>query len=166
MKTNRREVADLLEKPGYVIRRAHQMSVALFEAKLACFKITAPQHLVMTAIYKHPHVDQATLADMVGLDKVTAGNIVIRLERRGLVERKRSPYNWRALALTVSKAGESLLLRTQDVVDATIDEMFENLSTHERTVLMRLLRRMIGAEPPSRAVNARAGRAAAKSAAR
>ena len=51
MKNRSQVIDDLLEKPGHLIRRAHQMSVAIFECEASSFGITAPQHVVMTALF-------------------------------------------------------------------------------------------------------------------
>ena len=110
------EIADLLEKPGHLIRRAHQVSVALFEARSGAYNITAPQHVVMTALFKHAHVDQVSLAAMIGLDKVTTGNIVSRLQKRGLIVRRRSPSDGRAHELMLSEAGTRMLMEMQHLV--------------------------------------------------
>lgn len=148
MKHSPREIADLFDKPGHLIRRAHQISVAAFEQAAAPFKITGPQHVIMTALYKYPGVDQITLAGMVALDKVTTGDIVMRLEQRGLVRRTRSSQNHRSRAVSLTAAGRKMLLEMQSIVESSKEEILHNLSERERVALMRLLRRLIGADKP------------------
>ncbi len=148
MKHSAREIADLFDKPGHLIRRAHQISVAAFEQAAAPFKITGPQHVIMTTLYKCPGVDQTALAGMVALDKVTTGDIVMRLEQRGLVRRTRSTRNHRSRAVSLTAAGRRMLLDMQSVVESSKEEILHNLSERERTALMRLLRRLIGADKP------------------
>jgi len=151
------EIADLLEKPGHLIRRAHQVSVAMFEARSGAYNITAPQHVVMTALFKHAHVDQVSLAAMIGLDKVTTGNIVSRLQKRGLIVRRRSPSDGRAHELMLSEAGTRMLMEMQHLVKDYHEELLGNLTKAERAKLVKLLRRMIGVEPPQRAAETKAG---------
>lgn len=143
-------IADLLEKPGHLIRRAHQFSVAVFEGPAARHKITAPQHVVMTALYKHPGIDQVTLAGMVGLDKVTTGSIITRLEQRGLLERAKSAADKRARVLQLSESGKKLLIEMQDIVRQSQRSLLANLTPDERRRLMELLRKLIGAEAPAK----------------
>ncbi|HKU97608.1 MAG TPA: MarR family winged helix-turn-helix transcriptional regulator [Vineibacter sp.] len=140
-------IADLLEKPGHLIRRAHQFSVAVFEGLAARDRITAPQHVVMTALFKHPGIDQVTLANLVALDKVTTGTIVSRLERRGLLRREQSSQDRRARVLLLSEAGRDLLLHMQDTVRQSQTNLLANLTQAEGKDLVRLLRKLIGAEP-------------------
>lgn len=155
MKHSSREIADLFDKPGHLIRRAHQISVAAFDAEAAPFRITGPQHVIMTALYKYPGVDQMTLAAMVALDKVTTGDIVMRLEQRRLVRRTRSTKNHRSRAVSLTAAGRKMLMEMQTVVEVSKEEILHNLTERERATLMRLLRRLIGAEPPGRLARAR-----------
>ncbi len=144
MKTRPAVIADLLEKPGHLIRRAHQLSVATFETQAAPYNITAPQHVVMTALFKHPGIDQVTLAGLVALDKVTTGNIVARLAGRGLLQRDRSEHDARARALSLSEEGTALLIDMQSAVRRAQKSLLTRLSPQEQQTLMALLRRMMG----------------------
>lgn len=164
MKKSSQVIADLLEKPGHLIRRAHQMSVAIFETKAAPFSITAPQHVVMTALFKHPGVDQVTLAGLVALDKVTTGSIVSRLVDRGLVRREQSAHDGRARALFLSDEGTALLVEMQQIVRQAQKTLLARLSREEQKTLMNLLRQMMGVEDdlghlarPKKGVHSRTG---------
>ncbi|MBX3453102.1 MarR family transcriptional regulator [Ferrovibrio sp.] len=139
-------IADLLEKPGHLIRRAHQKSVAVFEGPASRFGITAPQHVVMTALFKHPGIDQVTLASLIALDKVTTGSIISRLEARGLLRREKSQHDKRARVLVLSPAGQQLLIDMQDTVKLSQRDLLANLNPSERKSLLHLLRKLIGAE--------------------
>lgn len=149
-----RVIADLLEKPGHLIRRAHQMSVAVFESKAAPYSITAPQHVVMTALFQHPGVDQVTLAGLIALDKVTTGSILSRLAARGLVRREQSQQDGRARCLFLSDAGEALLIEMQQAVRQSQKTLLARLSSEEQKTLLHLLRQMMGVDdglrPPAR----------------
>ena len=154
MKRRSQVIADLLDKPGHLIRRAHQMSVAVFESAAAAYSITAPQHVVMTALFKNPGVDQVTLAELVALDKVTTGSIVMRLVKRDLVRREQSATDGRARVLFLSDEGNALLVDMQQTVRQAQKTLLARLSPAERKHLLGLLRLMIGegrgAQPPTR----------------
>ncbi|MEO7010510.1 MAG: MarR family winged helix-turn-helix transcriptional regulator [Caldimonas sp.] len=133
-----------MDKPGHLIRRAHQMSVAVFEAGAAPYSITAPQHVVMTALFKYPGVDQVTLAGLVALDKVTTGSIVMRLVNRNLVRREQSVTDARARVLFLSAEGNTLLVEMQQTVRQAQRTLLARLSPEEGKTLLTLLRLMIG----------------------
>ena len=45
---------DLWQRPGYLIRRLHQIHVAMFIEECAAFNITPVQYAVMTALFNRP----------------------------------------------------------------------------------------------------------------
>ncbi|MGO4173070.1 MarR family winged helix-turn-helix transcriptional regulator [Bosea sp. TAF32] len=143
------DIADLRDKPGFLIRRAHQITVADIEAKLAAYKVTAPQHLVLTVLYLHPKIDQATLADLIALDRVTVGRILVGLERRNLVRRDRSRVDARARVLSLSTPGKRLVLALQDAVRRSQTDILAPLSDEERGQFFHIMRRLVGFEPPA-----------------
>ncbi|MBO9515455.1 MAG: winged helix-turn-helix transcriptional regulator [Variovorax sp.] len=153
MKNRSQVIADLLDKPGHLIRRAHQMSVAIFESEASPFGITAPQHVVMTALFKNPGVDQVTLAGLVALDKVTTGSIVARLAGRGLLRREHSQVDGRARALYLTDEGALLLRGMQSAVRKSQRTLLLHLSGEERKVFVRLLRQVIGVEEELKGLN-------------
>jgi len=78
---------DIYRRPGFMIRRAHQIAVAIFleEARESC--ITPTQYGVLVILERRPGIDQNTLARLLGLDRSTAGLVVRKLAERGLIAR-------------------------------------------------------------------------------
>lgn len=137
-------IADLGDKPGHLIRRAHQLQAVIFEQCAGHYRLTPVQHVVMTALYQHPGVDQATLAALVALDKVTVGSVVIRLERRKLVARSDSPADRRSWALSLTGAGTALLKRMQPAIRQSQQRLLAPLGVRERRQFITLMRRIVG----------------------
>ncbi|MET0278596.1 MAG: MarR family transcriptional regulator, partial [Pseudorhodoplanes sp.] len=74
---------DLAHRPGFLIRRLHQIHTALFIEECADFNVTPVQYSVLTAIAEQSAMEQARLAQEVGVDRATLANVVARLEVRG-----------------------------------------------------------------------------------
>jgi len=146
----RTNIADLDDKPGHLIRRAHQLTASIFDAATEGFRVTPAQHVVMTALYRHPGVGQATLAAFVALDKVTTGQIVARLANRGLVERVDSTADRRARVLTLSVAGMQLVRDMQGSVRRSQARLLAPLSPNQRKQFFAIMRRIVGMTPPHR----------------
>lgn len=83
------EIDDLPNKPGHLIRLAHQKAISVFSDATQGFNITAVQHVIMVALNRFPDIDLSNLAQIVGLDRSTTGNVAARLSDRGLVTIKR-----------------------------------------------------------------------------
>lgn len=130
--------------PGYLIRRAHQISTARFVARLAqsgC-DLTPVQFAALSAIRHQPGLDQATLAEMIAYDRVTIGGVLDRLQAKGLILRSISKSDRRARCLTVTPAGAALLADLAPVINTVQADILSGLSTEEREVFVALLKKV------------------------
>ena len=75
------------QRPGFLIRRVHQIHVALFQKKCASFEITPLQYSLLSALAKRGTADQTTLAADVALDRTTTTGALKRLQSRHFIER-------------------------------------------------------------------------------
>ena len=130
---------------GYLIRRLHQLSVAIFSQKTqeAGFDLTQLQFAVLSVVDENPEIDQATLATLVDMDKVTIGDVVSRLETRQWIDRVVKTSDRRARTLTLTKSGKALLKEVQPHVIEIQDEILGSLSP-ERFNFVSLIARHTG----------------------
>ncbi len=77
----------LEQRPGFLIRRMHQIHVALFQKECAAFDITPLQYSLLTALAARGTADQTTLAADVALDRTTTTGALKRLQLRNFIER-------------------------------------------------------------------------------
>ena len=86
----------LWRRPGYLVRRLHQVHYALFFEECAAFGITPVQYGLLTILSTNPDADQVTLANALGIDRTNVADVLRRLEQGGLVkpeaERRRPPH--------------------------------------------------------------------------
>ena len=69
----------LEQRPGYLIRRLHQIHVALFQEQCAAYEITPLQYSLLTALAKRGTADQTALAQDIALDRTTTTGALKRL---------------------------------------------------------------------------------------
>jgi MarR family transcriptional regulator, lower aerobic nicotinate degradation pathway regulator len=74
-----------LETPGHLLRRCHQISVAIFLDECQTFDLTPLQYVTLSALAAHGSMDKATISGAVALDRTTVAVVVKNLEERGLV---------------------------------------------------------------------------------
>lgn len=101
----------LASRPGFLIRRLHQIHVALFLEECGAFDVTPVQYSIMSAVQANPGLDQARLGEEVGVDRATLANVAGRLESRGLVQRRASPTDRRLRLVWITDDGTNLLAR-------------------------------------------------------
>lgn len=136
---------DLIQFPGYLIRRMHQTSVAAFvsETSSAGYDLTPVQFGALYVLRDKPGIDQATLAELIDYDRVTIGGVVSRLEGRGYVRRSVSKSDRRARELNLTRAGAALLDAVSEAVGRSQEAMLRGLSQKEQSTLLMLLRKAI-----------------------
>ncbi|MBN9411036.1 MAG: MarR family transcriptional regulator [Burkholderiales bacterium] len=130
--------------PGHLVRRAHQLSVAIFAQETATFDITPVQFSILSALIDEPGADQVTVARRVAFDAATSGAVIGRLESRGLVLREADPEDRRRKLLWITDEGRQVLRAMRRPVMRVQDRLLANLSGSEREQFMELLTRVIG----------------------
>lgn len=99
----------LYKRPGFLLRRAHQISVSLFMEESAGFNVTTTQYGVLVILRACENLDQIGLSKKVGLDRSTTGLVVKRLETEGLVVRVQDPADRRRKVIVLTGKGERKL---------------------------------------------------------
>ncbi|WP_424135517.1 MarR family winged helix-turn-helix transcriptional regulator [Roseomonas chloroacetimidivorans] len=136
------DVLLLRDKPGHLMRRVQQRSTSIFAEESREFGVTGPQHVIMVALAHHPGVDQNTVAELVDLDRSTTGDVLARLERRGLILRKVNEEDRRGRVLFLSASGQKMLQDMGPAVARTQERFLAPLSAAERKQFLNLLRKL------------------------
>ena len=135
----------LLTMPGHILRRLHQISVAVFQDRVkgAGHDFTPVQYAALRTLRENPGIDQAGLAGLIAYDRATIGGVVDRLEGKGLVERTRSTRDRRAREVRLTPAGAALLAEVMPLVDTFQPDILAGLSPGEQAQFLDLARRVI-----------------------
>ena len=134
---------DFRQAPGHLIRRAHQVSVAIFMEETAAFDITPVQFAILNALIEDPGEDQVTLARKVAFDPATFGSVITRLEARGWVRREPDAADRRRKLLSVTKEGAEVAQQTRRAVARVQSRILGPLEGAEREQLLGLLSRLV-----------------------
>jgi DNA-binding MarR family transcriptional regulator len=130
-------------RPGYLLRRLHQIHYALFFEECAGYDITPVQYGLLTTLSLNPNLDQNSLARELGIDRTNVADVLNRLARRGLVERRRSPNDARMVLARLSRAGERLTRKMYRPMQRAQRRLLSPLLPQERNALMITLIRLI-----------------------
>jgi len=101
------------DRPGYLVRRLHQLHVALFMGQVAKGEVTPIQYGLLSILVNRPGIDQSMLGDELGLDPANIAEILKRLEARQLVSRQIDPANRRRKLCVATPEGEQFVARYQ-----------------------------------------------------
>lgn len=135
-------VEELLEMPGHLLRRCHQIGVSVFLDECQGFDLTPPQYVVLSALATHGPLDKATIGGVAALDRTTVAVVVKNLLDRGLVTSRASKQDRRATLNQVTPEGLARLRAVQEPAARAQERMLAPLAPPERREFLRLLGKM------------------------
>ncbi len=141
----RQPIADsrLMEMPGHLIRRLHQISFALFLDQAKTFGVTPVQYAALVAIGRHPGIDQTTLCNVIAFDRTTIGGVVGRLQRKKLITRVGGAHDRRTKALYITAAGRRLIRDIAPSVVTTQRLILKPLQPRQRGLFVEMLKHLV-----------------------
>ena len=138
----RQSLEDIYRRPGFMIRRAHQIAVAIFLEEARASRVTPTQYGVLVILSRRPGIDQNTLARLLGLDRSTTGLVVRKLAERALITRATGTGDLRRRELKLTRAGAALLRRVGVDARRAQRRLLSPLAVGERAKFLGLLARV------------------------
>lgn len=135
----------LFERPGFLIRRLHQIYVSIYLQECEAYGTTPVQTSVLQVLLVRPGADQVSLAADIGIDRTTTSNVLSRLETRGLVRREATEKDRRIRRSYLTDAGQTLIIDLQDSLERAHRRLVEPLPEEERLTFVRQLHRLVEA---------------------
>lgn len=131
------------QRPGYLIRRLHQLHVALFQEACAGFDMTPLQYSLLSALAVRGAADQTSLAADIALDRTTTTGALKRLEARKLVERPVSGDDRRARVCKLTPAGAAMLDRIESAARDAHRKTLDPLGKAEQLQFVTMMQRIL-----------------------
>ncbi|WP_457105349.1 MarR family winged helix-turn-helix transcriptional regulator [Methylobacterium sp. P5_C11] len=132
----------LAERPGFLVRRLHQIHVSLFNEECAAFGVTPLQYSLLSELMSRTEADQTTLANAVALDRTTTTGALRRLEARGLVSRSTSTSDRRAQRCRLTAEGIKIHNAMAAAARRAHEATVAVLSPAERQILTQLMKKV------------------------
>ena len=151
-KNDRWRTKTLMSRPGFLIRRLHQIHVSIFVEECAAETITPVQYSVLKSLDQSGATDQGTLSRAVALDRTSVADIVTRLERRQLLKRHVSPHDRRMVLSELTNQGRALLRRLEAASARAHERTISSLPEKEKAFFLEALNRLIDAKDDRRQV--------------
>ena len=130
---------DLHQRPGFLLKRCHQVSMAIFVEGCREFGMTPSQYGCLSALAECPDIDQLTLGRLLGFDRSTVGLVVKILHGRGLIERVVDRRDKRRLRLQISPRGAELLRASAGAAARVRERVLAGLPRAARAQFIALL---------------------------
>jgi len=133
----------LYERPGFLVRRATQLSTAIFAER--CPEITARQYGALHILAHIDNLDQKQLARLLFVDQTNIRIILEGLEKRGFVRRIQSTNDRRRILVEMTESGRLAEDSFEKKAQSAQDQFLKTLTHAERKTLANLLTKLLSA---------------------
>ena len=130
---------ELYQRPGFMIRRVHQIAVSLFVEETGKLGVTNRQYGILFVLKHRPRIDQISVANLLGLDRSTTGIVLKKLEGNGLVVRSMGVHDRRRHSLQLTRSGERLLSQLVEPARRAQARVLSAFTPREQTLFLQLL---------------------------
>jgi MarR family transcriptional regulator, lower aerobic nicotinate degradation pathway regulator len=135
---------ELYRRPGFMIRRLHQIAVSLFLEETGALGVTNRQYGILFVLRHRPGIDQISVANLLGLDRSTTGMVLKKLEEDGLVVRSVEAHDRRRHSLELTRSGKTLLAQLAGPARRAQERLLAAFTPRERLLFLALLGKLTG----------------------
>jgi DNA-binding MarR family transcriptional regulator len=138
----------LYARPGFLIRRTHQIALALFMDAAGRYGITPTQFGIMHILDARPGIDQGTVAKLLGHDRSSTALAVGNLQARELLEPRPASEDKRRKMLFLTSAGLQLFREASDQLGTLQNRILSPFTQEEQQTFVALLQKLVNSFDP------------------
>jgi MarR family transcriptional regulator, temperature-dependent positive regulator of motility len=109
--------------PLHMLHRAGQCAAELFQKELGDNDLTPRQYAVLVTVSNDEGLSQTQIVERTGIDRSTMADLIRRMLRKGMLQRRRTRDDARSYAVKLTELGEKTLQAVEPVsrrVDARL----------------------------------------------
>lgn len=137
------ETATLVRSPIHLLHRAGQCAADIFIAEMAGLDLTPRQFAVLITVSMNEGLSQTDLVMLTGIDRSTLADIVRRMLKKGLLQRRRTREDARAYAVKLTDEGIRILAAARPKVEAVDARILLALTSEQRSNLVADLKSIV-----------------------
>ncbi len=127
---------------GYLLARACKAHRGNVGGALAEVGLHVGQEMVLLRLWRQDGLSPSELAEALGVEPPTVTNMLSRMERGGLLERRRDPQDARCTRVYLTERGRELREPVERCWEAVEKRAFAGITAEEKTLLRGLLLRI------------------------
>ena len=127
---------------GFLISDVARLMRTAFDRRVRKLGLTRSQWLVINRLHRRPGATQSELAEMLEVEKATAGRMVDRMEKKGWVVRRPDAADRRVNRLHLTAEADLIQLQLARIADRTVDDALALLSARECEQFSEWMRRV------------------------
>jgi DNA-binding MarR family transcriptional regulator len=133
---------ELDRSPLHLLHRASQRASGVFQGELTG-GLTPRQFIILTTVAQDEGLNQTQLVERTGIDRSTLADVVRRMLRKGLLQRRRTREDARAYAVKLTEEGRRALRQAEPLARRADEKLLAALSAPERDRFVQGLRRIV-----------------------
>ena len=111
----------LERSPLHLLHRAGQCAADIFQTELGADDLTPRQYAVLLTVSLNEGLNQTQLVERTGIDRSTLADIVRRMLKKGMLQRRRTRDDARAYAVKLTDEG-ARILKSHDPMARRVDD--------------------------------------------
>jgi MarR family transcriptional regulator, transcriptional regulator for hemolysin len=134
---------DRLPLSGFSLSDVGRLYTKRFEERSRGLALDLAQCRALLVLAENEGVTQQRLSELSAIAPPWLGRIIDKLEAVSLAKRRPHRADRRARSLAITKNAKTILPRLRDIVDQSLSEALQGLSTGEMAILAKALRLVI-----------------------
>ena len=139
------DLAALQQTPGFMIRILQLQNFEAFYPYFESLKLSPLEYAILITVRDNKTVTQSELAAVLKMQLPNLVKILSRMEETGVLKRKRSTRDKRAVELSLSAAGERRADEASRLGQSFNAQTLSALSKPEQTAFLQMLVRLVEA---------------------
>jgi DNA-binding MarR family transcriptional regulator len=129
--------------PTHLLHRILQCAGSVFDAEKGDTDLTPRQISVLVTVARNEGLSQVGIVERTGIDRSTLADIVRRLQKKGLLHRRRAREDARAYTVRLTDEGQRIIRSAAPLMQRVNESILGALPPRERDRLMSALKTIL-----------------------
>lgn len=124
---------------AFLLMEAARLQRTVFDRRVRNLGFTRTQWIALRRVGEQPGVSQSELAELLEVEKASAGRLIDKLEEFGWLERRPDDTDRRVNRIYMTELGRRIHGQVSPIAEAMVEEELSGLTSKERETLADLL---------------------------
>ncbi|RSX53356.1 transcriptional regulator, MarR family [Bifidobacterium dolichotidis] len=131
-----------MDRIHYLLMKTHLIVRRRVDERISDLGLTPGQPKILSYLAEHGESDQTSIARACLIRKATIGSILKRMESQGLIQRRRSPEDSRAILVSLTPSGRDKESQLTPIFTEAVEPIRKTLTSRQIEQLIDLLTRV------------------------
>ena len=131
------------DSAGYLVNHLARLFAHALQAKIKPLGLSTGVFPVLLSLWERDGLTQKQLVDQVDVEQATMANTLARMERDGLVKRRKDPQDGRVQRIWLTDRARALNGPATEAAGSVNEDLLSSMSDDERQQILALIRKAI-----------------------